>query len=334
MSASNVATSGAHSLSVKNPDGTISTLEGAFAVNIPQPPSIVPLITSITPETVTQGASGVSFKIIGANFQQGLSVSASGTGLTFSVSSVSANEIDGAISASTDATLGFRNIQVTNNPGTTLEASTSEANAIFVFSSPTSETTSLAKIVPNNVYAGTRVKIAIDGLKFPYPLGGKAIEVSFNNEGIAVSNIEVYSDSQIFVYLTLSSQPIGTHDLLMTIRNVSGAIEWTGILSNALTVLAAPSSNTASVISQNPWNPNSGSNLTLAIDVRDAGNYRVIIANPEGFPLDQKVDFIAGTNKFIVPSNYTEWPSGMYKVMVFRGTQKVGTYKLMVFNGR
>src|SRR5207245_995015 len=67
---------GARNVTVNNNDGSSATLVAGFTVNAG------PTVTSVTPTSRAQGTTNQNLTVVGTNFQVGVAVSFSGTGIT------------------------------------------------------------------------------------------------------------------------------------------------------------------------------------------------------------------------------------------------------------
>ena len=107
------APTGPHDVTATNPDKQSGTCSGCFTVVV----SAGPNPTSVVPPNGTQGQS-LTVRILGTNFARTPTVSFSGTGITVgAVTFVSSTEVDVPITISATATVGARNVTVTNPNG-------------------------------------------------------------------------------------------------------------------------------------------------------------------------------------------------------------------------
>jgi len=107
------APTGPHDVTATNPDKQSGTCSGCFTVVV----SAGPNPTSVVPPNGTQGQS-LTVRILGTNFAATPTVSFSGTGITVgAVTFVSSTEVDVPITISATATVGARNVTVTNPNG-------------------------------------------------------------------------------------------------------------------------------------------------------------------------------------------------------------------------
>src|SRR5882762_10171141 len=110
---SSTATLGTRNVTVTNPDSQTGTLTNGFSVTTGGPPP-PPTVTSVNPNSGAQGQSLPSVIITGSNFQSGATCSF-GVGITVnSCTFNSATQLTASITISSTATLGARNVTVTN----------------------------------------------------------------------------------------------------------------------------------------------------------------------------------------------------------------------------
>src|SRR6266436_2018015 len=110
---SSTATVGTRNVAVTNPDSQTGTLTNGFTVTTSGPPP-PPAVTSVNPNSGAQGQSLPSVVITGSNFQSGATCNF-GAGITVnSCTFNSATQLTASITISSTATLGTRNVTVTN----------------------------------------------------------------------------------------------------------------------------------------------------------------------------------------------------------------------------
>jgi hypothetical protein len=108
---SSTATVGSRNVTVTNPDTQTGTLPNGFTVTASAPP---PSVSSVNPNSGTQGQNLPSVIITGSNFQSGATCSF-GAGITVnSCAFNSATQLTANISISSTATVASRNVTVTN----------------------------------------------------------------------------------------------------------------------------------------------------------------------------------------------------------------------------
>src|SRR5260221_10621762 len=111
MHSSSSATVGDANPAVTNPDNQNGTLTNGFSVPTGAPP---PSVTSVNPNSGAQGQSLPSVIITGSNFQSGATCSF-GAGITVNSCALnSATQLTASITISSTATVGTRNVTVTN----------------------------------------------------------------------------------------------------------------------------------------------------------------------------------------------------------------------------
>ena len=113
ISISLTATAGSRNVTVTNPDTQSSTLSSGFTVTTGGPPP-APTLSSVSPNSGAQGQNLTSVILTGSNFQSGATCTF-GTGITVnSCTFNSATQLTANISIGSTATLGSRNVTVTN----------------------------------------------------------------------------------------------------------------------------------------------------------------------------------------------------------------------------
>jgi hypothetical protein len=106
------ATVGARTVTVNEPDGRTASRTNGFTV------TVKPSITSVSPTSVRRGRLAI-VTVNGAGFESGARLSFSGTGITVSFSGTSGTtSVVAVVSVSSFATLGPRDVTVTNPDGT------------------------------------------------------------------------------------------------------------------------------------------------------------------------------------------------------------------------
>jgi hypothetical protein len=113
ISISSTATVGTRNVTVTNPDSQTGTLTNGFTVTTGGPPP-PPTVSSVNPNSGAQGQSLPSVIVTGGNFQSGATCSF-GAGITVnSCAFNSATQLTASITITSTATLGTRNVTVTN----------------------------------------------------------------------------------------------------------------------------------------------------------------------------------------------------------------------------
>jgi hypothetical protein len=134
VTVSNSATVGnAYTFNLTNGDGGTASKSTALTVNAR------PGVTSTSPSSRPQGASGQTVTITGSGFATGAVASFSGTGITVnSTTFVSATSVTANVTITTGATVGARNVTVTNlDGGISTGTGVFTVNAVPTITSPT-----------------------------------------------------------------------------------------------------------------------------------------------------------------------------------------------------
>jgi hypothetical protein len=233
--ASNAST-GARNVTVTNPDTTSATGTGVFTVDAP------PTVTSISPNSRSQGASKQIVAIKGTGFASSASASF-GAGITVeSTSFVSSTELTAKISIESSASAGARTVTVTNSDG----GAGSLASAFTVISAPNVTSTS-----PSSGDRGGTETVAIKGTGFA---GGAT---SSFGSGIAVNSTTFKSSTEVSANITIEAgASLGSRTV--TVTNTDGGLD---TAENAFTVNSAPTVTSASPSSR----AQGASNQTIAI---------------------------------------------------------------------
>ncbi|MFY9484148.1 MAG: IPT/TIG domain-containing protein [Patescibacteria group bacterium] len=166
-------------------------------------------LTSINPNQGNQGAT-VNVTLTGTNFSAGPTINA-GNGITVSNTTfVSATQITATFAIAATAALGPRNITATMD-GVTTNPVTFTVNTASSGSAPT-----LSGIVPNSGSPGCTVNVTLNGTNFA---AGATITAG---SGIAVSNINVVSATQITATFTIASTAtLGGYDVRVTVGGLT-----------------------------------------------------------------------------------------------------------------
>jgi hypothetical protein len=188
-----ISTSGLYTAPAVVPSGSVTVQAASVAspsaigtagVTVTAPPS-APVLSSITPNSGTQGAS-VAVTLTGANFASGAGVAVSGSGVTVSnVIISSATKITATFTIAASAATGVRNVTVTSNAGN------SGAVSFTVNAAPAPKPT-LTSIVPNSAARGATVQVTLKGTNFTSPA-----TVNVQNNAVGVSNVVVVDSTTI-----------------------------------------------------------------------------------------------------------------------------------------
>lgn len=182
-----------------------------------------PVIESISPAIGARGTA-VPVTITGDGFGPGATVAVSGTGVTASaVTVVSSTSITATLTMAIGATLGARNVTVTNANG---GAVTSTGVFTVLITVPT-----LTSVTPSAGGQGAAVPVALVGTDF-----ATGADVTVSGTGITVSSIVVNSATSISATFTLAG------GATLSARNVTVTNTDTGTVTStgAFTVHAAP----------------------------------------------------------------------------------------------
>jgi hypothetical protein len=199
------ATLGARTITVTNGDQGVSSSGGTFTVFNPTAINI----TSVSPTTIGQGATGVLFHIYGANFVSGATVTFSSS--RFVVAStltqtgpttfIDAGHLTVLINTTTSSTASST-VTVTNPDLTSFALS----NAVATIARPT-----ITSIAPSSVLQGTGVDVVITGTGFQT---GATVSLPITSSGITISNVVVVSATSITAHIdTTASATLGIQTL-------------------------------------------------------------------------------------------------------------------------
>jgi hypothetical protein len=211
------ASLGSRTVTETNPDG--GSDEGAFTVNG------VPTVTSASPSSRAQGASNQTVAIKGTNFENGtgLAASFSGTGITVnSTSFVSSTEVSANVTIASSASIGARNVTVTNSDTTSATGS----GVFTVNATPTVTSTS-----PNSRSQGaSKQAIAIKGSGF-----ASGASASFG-AGITVESTSFVNSTELTAKISIESGA-SAGARTVTVTNLDGGV---GSLVSGFTVISTP----------------------------------------------------------------------------------------------
>ena len=213
------APTGARDVAVANTDGGAATRTGAFTVD----PG--PTVSSSSPSSRGQGASGQSIVIAGTGFASGTNVSF-GAGITVnSVHFDSASQMTATITVAAGATPGARDVIVTNTDG----GAVTKTAAFTVNAAPTVGSLSPSVLKRNT----TNQSIVVTGTGFA---SGTGLAAAFSGTGITVVSTTYGSPTQVTAVISIaSSAAVGLRDV--TVTNPDAGI---GTKTGAFTVSVAP----------------------------------------------------------------------------------------------
>jgi prepilin-type N-terminal cleavage/methylation domain-containing protein len=199
-----------------------------------------PVVTSTSPNTRGQGAVNQNITINGGNFQDGPSLASDfGPGITVnSTTFVDSTHLTANISVAGNATLGPRDVTVTNGNGKVATA----ANAFNVSQGP-----GVTAANPNSTGRGvSNQNVLITGSNF---VNGAGLAASFSGTGITVNSTTWNSATQLTANINVAANaPLGSRDV--TVTNPDGG---RATATNAFSVVAP---TIVSVALGNGPNPN------------------------------------------------------------------------------
>ena len=209
------ASTGARDLTVTNLDGGASTGLGAFTVNA------APVITSVIPSAVAQGASGQTVVITGTGFISGAGLAISGTGI--SISSVvfnSSTRLTATIDVVNGASVGARDVTVTNPDG----GLATSAGALAV---------NAAYVSPGSMGQGTAGTVLITALNATTPFtSASPYTIAFSGTGVSATATKVSATQLSLAVTVLAGATLGLRNI-----TISGGASM--VLASAFTVTAA-----------------------------------------------------------------------------------------------
>jgi hypothetical protein len=159
-----------------------------------------PVISSVKPKALGQGASKAKVTITGSGFASGANVSVSGSGVTAnSVSFVSSQQLVAKISVSSGAAPGNRNVTVTNPDATSDTCS----NCLTINPGPVP-----TSVTPPTGVRGTTLSIVVTGSGF-----APGAQVKFK-KGVTVNSTTFVDSGHLNASITISSTTsIGSRDV-------------------------------------------------------------------------------------------------------------------------
>jgi hypothetical protein len=239
ITVSSSATTGTRDITVTNGDAGVGSCSSCFTVNGK------PVVTSATPSSRGQGATGQNITIGGSGFVAGASLASSfsGTGITVnSTTFVSGTELTVNIDVAGGATLEPRNVTVTNG-----DAGVGSCTACFTVNAKPTATSA----TPSSRGQGaTDQDITVNGTGF---LTGAA--VTFSGLGITVNSTTFVSATELTANIDVSGvATVSARDV--TVTNPDGATP--AVCAGCFTVNAKPvvSSTTPSSRGQGASNQN------------------------------------------------------------------------------
>ncbi|MFM8311787.1 MAG: beta strand repeat-containing protein, partial [Ilumatobacteraceae bacterium] len=214
------ATISSRSITVTNPDGGVGTLLAGFSIVS----AATLTVNSITPDTRGQGAGTQTVVITGTAFASTATVAFSGTGVTVTAATVnSATQITATINVAATATVGLRNVTVTNSATSTFTL----AGGFTVTAGPT--ISSLSRTALAQGVSGRQ--ITITGTNFV-----SGATVAFGGTGVTVSALTFVNSTTLQATVSVAAAA-ATGLRSVTVTNPdAGAVT----LASGLTVNAQP----------------------------------------------------------------------------------------------
>jgi hypothetical protein len=215
------ASTGARTVTVTNPDHGVGVRSSGFTVNA------APTVTSTSPSSRGQGATGTTIAIKGSNFVSGAEATFPGTGITVeSTSFTNSTELKAKVSLEPGTSIGARAVTVTNPDG----GVGSLAGGFTVNAAPTVTSTNPSV----RVQGGSAANITVNGSGF---VSGTGLAASFSGSGITVNSTTFKSSTEVVANVTVSvSATAGARTV--TVKNPD---EGAGSLAGGFTVDALPS---------------------------------------------------------------------------------------------
>ncbi len=215
---------GPQDVTVTNPGGGSATASAAFAVNA------APVVSSASPAAGDQGASLEGVTITGSGFENGATVSFSGSGIT--VNSATFNSpvsMTAYVSIASGAPADPRDVIITNPDGSSATASAAFAvNAAPVVSSASPGSLGQGASSQNVTLAGTGFRVGAT--------------VSFSGSGITVNSVTVASATSITASVSIAGSA-GTGARSVTVTNSDAGV---ATATGGFTINAAPTVSSAS----------------------------------------------------------------------------------------
>jgi quinohemoprotein amine dehydrogenase alpha subunit-like protein len=203
VTVSSTATTGARTVTVRNPDGGTGTCTNCLTVGTAL------TITSLSPTSRAQGATNQSITINGTGFATGATASF-GAGITVgSVTVNSATRLTAVITVDPAATVGARTVTVNEPDGRTA----SRANGFTVTVKP-----SITSVSPTSIRRGRLAIVTVNGAGFE-----SGARLSFSGTGITVSFSGTSGTTSVVAVVTVSSTAtLGARTV--TVTNPDGTV--------------------------------------------------------------------------------------------------------------
>ena len=223
---SSTATLGSRTVTVTNPDGQSGTLSNGFTVTTTGPPP-PPTLSSVNPTSGAQGQNLSSVLLTGSSFQSGATCSF-GAGITVnSCTFNSATQLTASITIGSAATLGARNVTVTNPDS----QSSTLSNGFTVTTAGPPPPPVLSSLNPNSGAQGQNLSSVI--------LTGNSFQSGATcafGAGITVNSCTFNSATQLTASITIgSAATLGARNVTVTNPDSQSST-----LSNGFSVTVLP----------------------------------------------------------------------------------------------
>ncbi len=195
------STSGSWSVSVTGLAAGTYTLratqsDAAGNVGSSQPVTISkitpPVVTSITPTALGQGATSVPVTVTGTGFGPTSQVAVSGAGVSSVVTARTATSLTVSVGVAVDAPVGARNVTVTNADGGTGSC----ADCLSLVAGPT-----ISSVSPSTVRRGTKPTVTVTGSHFR----AGQMTVAVSGGGVGVGQLRVVDAGTLTAVLNVSA---------------------------------------------------------------------------------------------------------------------------------
>jgi N,N-dimethylformamidase beta subunit-like protein/quinohemoprotein amine dehydrogenase alpha subunit-like protein len=269
LSISATATVAARNVTVTNPDTQSATLNNGFSVTAATLPA--PTLSSVSPNTGSQGQNLASVVLTGSNFRSGASCSF-GAGITVnSCTFNSATQLTASVSISASAAVGTRNVTVTNTDTQSATLTNGFSVTTAVLAPPT-----LTSATPNTGAQGQNLtSVILAGSNFQ-----SGATCSFG-AGITVNSCTFNSATQLTANLSIAaSATVGTRNVTVTNPDTQSST-----LNNGFSVTAAAAA--ISLVQKLTYSkePTSGGSVTLTLP-QATGAGHTLIVGVSFWPLD------------------------------------------------
>jgi hypothetical protein len=162
-----------------------------------------PIVSSVTPSNLGQGASSATVKLAGTGFDSTTKVDIAGDGITWSVASRQSTLITLTVSLGTAATLSARDISVSNANG----GQSTCVSCLTIVAGPT-----ITAVSPTSVPRGTSTTVTLSGSNFD-----SRTTVQVSGKGITVGTLKVLSPTSMTAVLKVTSAaPTGLRSVTVT----------------------------------------------------------------------------------------------------------------------